>query len=60
MNMPIAETKETELNVLMDNELDDVNGGLFWFIAAGAYVFGVGAAGGYYGTKAILERCSCK
>jgi hypothetical protein len=60
MNMPIAETKDAELNVITDNELDDVNGGLIWFIAAGAYVFGVGAVGGYYTTKAILERCSCK
>jgi lactobin A/cerein 7B family class IIb bacteriocin len=55
MNMPIAETKDTELNVLADNELDDVNGGFIWFIAAGAYVFGVGAVAGYYATKAIMK-----
>ncbi|CAN7649886.1 class IIb bacteriocin, lactobin A/cerein 7B family [Bradyrhizobium sp. LjRoot220] len=55
MNMPIAETKETKLSVLTDNELDDVNGGFIWFIAAGAYVFGVGAVAGYYTTKAIIK-----
>jgi lactobin A/cerein 7B family class IIb bacteriocin len=55
MNMEIAEKKDTDLNVLTDNELDDVNGGFFWFIAAGAYLFGVGAVGGYYATKALLK-----
>jgi lactobin A/cerein 7B family class IIb bacteriocin len=56
MDMPIAETKNTDLNALADNELDDVNGGFIWFIAAGAYLIGVGAVAGYYPTKAILER----
>ena len=56
MNMPIAEKKDTDLNnALTDNELDDVNGGFIWFIAAGAYLVGVGAVGGYYATKAILK-----
>ena len=55
MNMPIAETKDVELNVLTDSELDDVNGGFLWFVAAGAYLIGVGAVGGYYATKAILK-----
>ena len=55
MNMPISETKDTELNVLTDNELDNVNGGFFWFIAAGAYLVGVGAVAGYYATKALLK-----
>jgi len=56
MNMPIAEKKDTDLNnILTDNELDDVNGGFIWFIAAGAYLVGVGAVGGYYATKAILK-----
>ena len=55
MKMPIAEAKNTDLNVLTDNELDDVNGGFIWFIAAGAYLVGVGAVGGYYATKAILK-----
>ena len=54
MNMPIAE-KDIDLNVLTDNELDDVNGGFFWFIAAGAYLVGVGAVAGYYATKALLK-----
>jgi lactobin A/cerein 7B family class IIb bacteriocin len=44
-----------ELNVLTDSELDDVNGGFLWFVAAGAYLIGVGAVGGYYATKAILK-----
>jgi lactobin A/cerein 7B family class IIb bacteriocin len=56
MDMPIAETKNADLNVMTDNELDDVNGGFIWFIAAGAYLIGVGAVAGYYATKAILER----
>ena len=55
MNMPIAEKKEADLNALTDNELDDVNGGFLWFIAAGIYLVGVGATGGYYGTKALLK-----
>ena len=55
MNMPIAEKKDIDLNVLTDNELDDVNGGFFWFIAAGAYLVGVGAVAGYYATKALLK-----
>ena len=55
MNMPIAEKKEADVNALTDNELDDVNGGFFWFVAAGAYLVGVGAVGGYYATKAILK-----
>ena len=55
MNMPIAVTKDTELNLLTDNELDDVNGGFIWFIAAGAYLIGVGAVAGYYATKALLK-----
>ena len=59
MDMSIAEKKDTDLNVLSDNELDDVNGGLIWFIAAGAYLVGVGAVAGYYATKAIMNRCSC-
>jgi hypothetical protein len=59
MNMPIAETKDMDVSALADNELDDVNGGLLWFIAAGAYLVGVGAVAGYYTTKAIISRCSC-
>ena len=54
-SMPIAETKNADLNALTDNELDDVNGGFFWFVAAGAYLVGVGAVAGYYATKAILK-----
>jgi lactobin A/cerein 7B family class IIb bacteriocin len=55
MNMPIAETKDTDLYILTDNELDDVNGGFIWFVAAGAYLVGVGAVAGYYATKAIIK-----
>jgi lactobin A/cerein 7B family class IIb bacteriocin len=56
MNMPIAEKQDADLNnVLTDNELDDVNGGFIWFIAAGAYLVGVGAVAGYYATKALLK-----
>ena len=54
-NMPIAETKDTDLSALTDNELDDVNGGFIWFVAAGAYLVGVGAVAGYYATKAIIR-----
>jgi hypothetical protein len=55
MNMPIAEKKDTDLSVLTDNELDDVNSSFLWFIAAGAYLVGVGAVAGYYATKALLK-----
>ena len=55
MDMPIAEKKDANLNALTDNELDDVNGGFLWFIAAGAYLVGVGAVAGYYATKALLK-----
>ena len=55
MNMPIAETKDMDLSALTDNELDDVNGGFIWFVAAGAYLVGVGAVAGYYATKAIID-----
>ena len=55
MNMPTAETKDTDLIALTDNELDDVNGGIIWFIAAEAYLVGVGAVAGYYATRAILR-----
>jgi len=56
MNTPIAEKTDTNLNALTDNELDDVNGGFIWFVAAGAWLVGVGATAGYYATKAILKR----
>ena len=56
MNMPIAEKKDTDLNALTDNELDDVNGGFIWFVAAGAWLVGVGAVAGYYATKAIIKQ----
>ena len=56
MNMPIAETKDADLNnALTDKELDDVNGGFLWFVAAGAYLVGVGAVAGYYATRAIIR-----
>jgi hypothetical protein len=35
MNMPIAETKNTDLSVLTDNDLDDVSGGYWSCIALG-------------------------
>ena len=55
MNMEIAEKKDLDLNALTDAQLDDVNGGFIWFIAAGAYLIGCGAVAGYYATKAILN-----
>lgn len=57
MNMPIAETQESmsDLRVLTDNEIDEVNGGFLWYVAAGIYVMGVGAVAGYYATKAIIK-----
>ena len=56
MNMEITENKDMDVNALTDDQLDDVNGGFIWFIAAGAYLVGVGAVAGYYATKAILNR----
>ena len=55
-DMQFSETKDRDLSQLTDNELDDVNGGLLWFVAAGAYLVGVGAVAGYYATKAIMRR----
>ena len=55
MNIKIEENKDQEINALTDNQLDDVNGGLLWFIAAGAYLVGVGAVAGYYATKRLLN-----
>ena len=62
MNMQFAHAtrSSSELRVLNDNEIDDVNGGLLWFIAAAAYVIFVGVTAGYYGAKAIHDAtCSC-
>jgi lactobin A/cerein 7B family class IIb bacteriocin len=44
MNMPIAAAMDSELRVLTDNELDDVNGGFFFlaYIAAAAVGVGIG------------------
>ena len=49
MNIPIAEKQNTDLNLLSDNELDDVNGGLIFlaYIAAAAVGTAVGGAIGY-------------
>jgi len=57
MSMPTAETPESmsDVRVLTDNEIDEVNGGFLWYIAAGAYLVGVGAVAGYYATKAIIK-----
>ena len=40
VNMPIAETKDMDINALTDNELDDVNGGVSWLAAAVGYLAG--------------------
>ena len=55
MKMPIAEAKNTDLSVLTDNELDDVNGGLIFlaYIAAAAVGTAVGSAIGYAIGKGI-------
>ena len=52
MNMPIAEMKDTDLRVLTDNELDDVNGGRRWFEP----FMGLGVALGYYTTRYLQEH----
>jgi hypothetical protein len=54
-DMQIAEAKDKDLSLLSDHELDDVNGGFLWFVAAGAYLVGVGAVAGYYATRAIIR-----
>ena len=46
MNMPIAETKDMDLNALTDNELDDVNGGFIFLALAYIGAATVGAAVG--------------
>jgi lactobin A/cerein 7B family class IIb bacteriocin len=55
MNMPIAAAMDSELRVLTDNELDDVNGGFFFlaYIAAAAVGAAVGSAIGYAIGKGI-------
>jgi len=55
MKLPIAEAKNTDLSILTDNELDNVNGGLIFlaYIAAAAVGTAVGAAIGYTIGKGI-------
>jgi lactobin A/cerein 7B family class IIb bacteriocin len=55
MKMPIAEATNTDLSILTDNELDDVNGGLIFlaYIAAAAVGTAVGSAIGYAIGKGI-------
>jgi hypothetical protein len=48
-------TQTSEIRELTDTEIDDVNGGFLWFVAAGAYLVYVGAVAGYYATKAIID-----
>ena len=49
MNMQVAETLDSssDLGLLTDNKLDDVNGGLLFLAAAAVYI-GVGAVGHWY------------
>jgi len=54
MDMPAAELGDTELRVLSDSELDDVNGGLIFF-AVSAFTFALGFAAGYGITRAIMR-----
>ncbi|MGH6643557.1 MAG: hypothetical protein ACRED3_12770 [Bradyrhizobium sp.] len=54
MNMPIAETKDMELNAFTDKELDDVNGGFLplIFLASAGFSF-VGTLAGITIGRAI-------
>jgi lactobin A/cerein 7B family class IIb bacteriocin len=54
MNIKIDENKDQDINALNDAQLDDVNGGL-WFLAAAAYLVGVGAVAGYYATRRLMN-----
>ena len=56
MNMPIAETKNTDLSVLTDNELDDVNGGLVWLGVAAILLVEAGI--GYLCGKYMLDQAA--
>jgi lactobin A/cerein 7B family class IIb bacteriocin len=54
LNMPIAEAMDSEIRVLGDNELDDVNGGFLpLFIGAAIVGTAVGSAIGYAIGKGI-------
>jgi lactobin A/cerein 7B family class IIb bacteriocin len=54
MNMPIAEAMDSELRVLSDNELDDVNGGFLPLIGAAIAGAIVGSAIGYVIARGIV------
>jgi lactobin A/cerein 7B family class IIb bacteriocin len=60
MNMPIAQTLDSDFRVLADNEIDNVNGGFIWFVAAAAYLLFVGGVAGYYAGSALASHCSCQ
>ena len=46
MNVQILEARSVDLRVLTDDELDNVNGGLIWFILGGLALVGLGVAAG--------------
>lgn len=54
MNMPIVEAKNTDLSILTDNELDDVNGGFIWFGVAAILLVEAGV--GYLCGKYMLNQ----
>jgi len=47
MHTQIASAPIADLRVLTDDELDDVNGGLIWYVLGGLALVGLGAAAGY-------------
>jgi hypothetical protein len=48
-------TQTSGIRPLTDTEIDDVNGGFLFLLAAGAYLVYVGAVAGYYATEAIIN-----
>jgi lactobin A/cerein 7B family class IIb bacteriocin len=55
MNMQISTAPTADFRVLTDDELDDVNGGLIWFILGGLALAGLGAAAGWLAGNMIAN-----
>jgi hypothetical protein len=56
MNVPIVEAKNTDLSILTDNKLDDVNGGFIWLGVAAILLVEAGI--GYVCGKYMLDQAA--
>jgi lactobin A/cerein 7B family class IIb bacteriocin len=55
MTMQIAAAPTSDLRILTDDELDNVNGGFIWLFLGGAALITLAAAGGYMAGRAIAR-----